>query len=69
MGTSFDPQRLAEQRRARKLTQRALAVKAGVSQALVAELERGKHPPSMGSLAKIAGALGVSESAFNKASN
>lgn len=64
MESAFDPKRLAEQRKSQKLTQRGLAVKAGVSQALVAELERGKHPPSKVSLAKIAGALGVAEAEF-----
>jgi transcriptional regulator with XRE-family HTH domain len=61
MESAFDPERLAERRKSQKLTQRGLANKAGVSQALVAELERGKHPPSKASLAKIAGALGVAE--------
>jgi transcriptional regulator with XRE-family HTH domain len=69
MESAFDPKRLAEQRKSQKLTQRGLAVKAGVSQALVAELERGKHPPSKGSLAKIAGALGVTESEFFSAAS
>jgi transcriptional regulator with XRE-family HTH domain len=64
MESAFDPKRLAEQRKSQKLTQRGLAVKAGVSQAMVAELERGKHPPSKASLTKIAGALGVAESEF-----
>ena len=60
----FDPKRLTERRKAQKLSQRGLAVKAGVSQALVAELERGKHPPSKGSLTKIADALGMAETDF-----
>ena len=64
MESAFDPKRLAERRKAQNLSQRGLAVKAGVSQALVAELERGKHPPSKISLLKLAGALGVSESEF-----
>lgn len=64
MESAFDPKKLAERRKTQSLTQRGLAVKAGVSQALVAELERGKHPPSKATLAKIAGALGVSEAEF-----
>ncbi len=40
---TFDPAKMAYHRRERGLTQRALAISAGVSQALVAELERGKH--------------------------
>ena len=56
---SFDPKRLSEHRKTQGLSQRALAAKAGVSQALVAELERGKHPPSGAALEKIAKALNV----------
>jgi putative transcriptional regulator len=59
--SNFDPSRLAEIRRSKGLTQRALARVAGVSQALVAELERGKHPPSSASLSKIISALGIRE--------
>lgn len=54
----FSPLRLAELRRKRGMTQRALANAAGVSQALIAELERGKHPPSKVSFEKIIAALG-----------
>ena len=61
MRREFDPRRLAETRKAQKLSQRELAAKAGVSQALIAELERGKHPPSPSSLAKVARGLGVDE--------
>jgi transcriptional regulator with XRE-family HTH domain len=61
---TFDPRRLAECRRARQLSQRALAIKAGVSQALIAELERGKHPPSLVSVARIAAALDTPEADF-----
>lgn len=64
MESAFDPKRLAARRKTQNLTQRGLATKAGVSQALVAELERGKHPPSKGSLAKIAAALGVAATEF-----
>lgn len=69
MESAFDPKRLAEQRKSQKLTQRGLAVKAGVSQALVAELESGKHPPSKASLAKIAGALGLAVTEFFSAAS
>lgn len=61
METAFDPKRLADRRKSQKLSQRGLAIKAGVSQALVAELERGKHPPSKTSLSKIASALNINE--------
>lgn len=57
---SFDPLYLKARRKGANLSQRALALKAGVSQALIAEIERGKHPPSATSLLKIAAALGVS---------
>jgi len=56
----FEPARFLSHRKAAGLSQRALAAKAGVSQALIAEIERGKHPPSAASLSKIAAALGVS---------
>jgi transcriptional regulator with XRE-family HTH domain len=56
---TFDPKRLAECRSMRQLSQRALAIKAGVSQALIAELERGKHPPSPTSAGRIAAALDI----------
>ena len=63
--SSFDPTRLTEVRKSAGLTQRALAKAAGLSQALVAELERGKHPPSAASLTKLAAALSVPETTFN----
>lgn len=62
----FSPERLVQLRKERGLTQRALAVAAGLSQALVAELERGKHPPSRSSLEKIAAALGTNVRAFRR---
>ena len=62
--SSFDPARLMNSRKNANLSQRALALKAGVSQALIAEIERGKHPPSAASLAKIASALGLMPADF-----
>jgi transcriptional regulator with XRE-family HTH domain len=62
--TKFDPAKMSLLRRDRGLTQRALAIAAGVSQSLVAELERGKHPPSESSLTKIAAALSVDSGSF-----
>ncbi len=62
---NFDPVRLVQIRKSRGLTQRALAQAAGISQALVAELERGKHPPSSASLSKLASALSVPETEFH----
>lgn len=62
--STFNPARLSELRKSKGLTQRALAKVAGISQALVAELERGKHPPSRASLDKIAAAMNVSVDAF-----
>ena len=63
--TDFSPRRLVDLRRERGLTQRALARAAGLSQALVAELERGKHPPSKQSKHKIAAALGIDPNALD----
>lgn len=62
MSRDFEPSRLAELRRSKGMSQRALAQAAGISQALVAELERGKHPPSKASLQKLASALSVNQS-------
>ncbi len=62
--SNFDPSRLAELRKSAGMTQRALAKAAGLSQALIAELERGKHPPSSTSLIRLAAALSVAETAF-----
>jgi transcriptional regulator with XRE-family HTH domain len=63
--SNFDPTRLTEIRKSKGMTQRELARAAGVSQALVAELERGKHPPSISSLAKLAVALSVHQNDFD----
>jgi transcriptional regulator with XRE-family HTH domain len=64
-GSRFDPQLLVAQRKALRMSQRALAAKAGVSQALVAELERGKHRAGAQSIAKIAAALGIEVAALS----
>lgn len=61
---TFNPARLSGRRKSQGLSQRALAQKAGVSQALIAEIERGKHPPSQSSLTKIAEALGAKADDF-----
>ena len=60
----FDPKLFAALRKERGFTQRSLAAGAGVSQALIAELERGKHPPSKASAEKLARALACDESDF-----
>lgn len=60
----FDATKLVAARKARGFSQRELASKAGVSQALVAELEREKHPPSRASLDKILAALDLPSSAL-----
>jgi DNA-binding XRE family transcriptional regulator len=62
--TTFDPCRLVARRKERRLSQRALARMAGVSQSLIAEIERAKHPPSIASLTKIAEALGAASGDF-----
>jgi len=61
----FDPNKLVALRKAAGKSQRALAMDAGVSQALIAELERGKHPPSTASLAKICAALEIDTAQLN----
>ena len=50
---------LVHLRKQRGMSQRALAALAGVSQSLIAELERGKHLPSPNALSKLSQALGV----------
>jgi len=50
---------VAEWRRHRGLTQVALAERAGVTQAAIASIERGKRKPSVELLMKLADALGV----------
>jgi predicted transcriptional regulator len=49
----FDKEHLKAGRLRLKLSQRAFAAAAGVSQALIAELEIGKHPPSAATWEKI----------------
>lgn len=44
----------------RKLSQEALAAKAGLSVSYISMLERGQRSPSLGTLEALAGALGVS---------
>lgn len=56
-GPKFAPGKFAARRKERGLSQRSLAQLAGVSQALIAELERGKHPPSKASAEKLSRAL------------
>jgi len=51
--------RVKRLRKARGLTQQALAVKAGVSLGYLARLEIGMHDPRLSTLQKLAKALGV----------
>lgn len=51
--------RLRELRQARRLTQEALAERAGLSYKFVGELERGRGNPTLTTLAALADALGV----------
>ena len=46
-------------RRKRRMSQAALATKAGYSREYVARLETGHHDPSLSTLMKLAEALGV----------
>lgn len=51
--------RLKRLRKARGLTQQALAVKAGISLGYLSRLEVGTHDPRLTTLRKLARALGV----------
>jgi transcriptional regulator with XRE-family HTH domain len=50
---------LKDWRKARKLTQPALADRAGVHRVTISRLETGREAPTMETVAKLAGALGV----------
>lgn len=50
---------LKKQRRKRRMSQAALATKAGFSREYVARLETGHHDPSLSTLTKLAKALRV----------
>ncbi len=50
-------QQVAEQRRARRLSQHDLAELCGTTQSAIARLERGLRPPRLDTLARIANAL------------
>ena len=54
--------RLKSARLAAGLTQRELAERAGVSQSLVAQIERGEREPGRNALRRLAGALGTTVS-------
>jgi DNA-binding XRE family transcriptional regulator len=50
---------IAQKRRALKLTQKALAKRAGIDQADVSNIERGAGNPTLNTLDAIAGAVGM----------
>lgn len=56
--------RVRQARRAVRLQQRQLAQKAGITPSLVSQIERDRVSPSLNSLRKLAGALGVPLSYF-----
>jgi len=60
----FSGAHFANLRKELGFTQRRLASAAGVSQALIAELETGKHPPSKLALEKLAAALSLAPEAL-----
>lgn len=51
-------------RLAKKLTQQALAAKAGLSTSFISMLERGRRSPPLDTLEALAGALGVRPTAL-----
>src|SRR6266498_844690 len=57
-------ERLRELREARNISMRALATRSGLSANALSMIERGKVSPSVGTLYKIADALGVSITSF-----
>jgi transcriptional regulator with XRE-family HTH domain len=63
---SFDPSKLTQHRKDKGLTQRDLAAAVGISQANVAELERGKRPPAADVLVRIAEALSLNADLFKR---
>ena len=56
--------KLKKLRESRRLTQGALAKRAGISREYVARLEMGRHDPHLSRLRKLAKALGVKVSAL-----
>jgi transcriptional regulator with XRE-family HTH domain len=59
MGPERIGMRVKQHRDRRKLTQEALAERAGISRTYLARLETGKHDPTASVLEKLAKALGV----------
>jgi transcriptional regulator with XRE-family HTH domain len=63
IGYRMSPERIGMRvkayRERRKLTQEALAERAGISRTYLARLETGKHDPTASVLEKLAKALGV----------
>jgi len=57
-------ERLRELREARNISMRALATRSGLSANALSMIERGKASPSVGTLYKLAEALGISITAF-----
>lgn len=58
--------RVSRHRRRKQLTMDVLASRAGVSIATVSELEKGRTSPTVRTLEKLAGVLGVTVSALVK---
>jgi transcriptional regulator with XRE-family HTH domain len=55
----FDPGKLREARAKQGVSQRMLAGRTGLSRSLIAEVETGKRPPTIGQAELMARALGV----------
>lgn len=66
MSESDFGRRLASLREAAGLTAYALAKRSGVTQSFIGKLERGEKGPSWATVLKLAAALGVGVSAFER---
>jgi len=60
----FMPEKIAEARKKRNITQNQLAQMIGISRTYMSQIESGKFTPTVKILAKIAGSLRVKESYF-----
>ncbi len=62
----FDPPSFVEARKAKGLSQRAVATQVGISQPQLAELERGKRAPTIELLRRLADVVGATADKFQR---